>query len=237
VTNFYGESTTLYGNLGDGLFADRSAAAGLVAPTRYVLGFGASFLDANNDGLLDLVQANGHVNDYRPSIPYAMPAQLFLGAGNGKLVDVSGQAGACFGEPSVGRGLAAGDLDNDGRIDLLILSQGGPLAFFHNRSTAGHSLSLRLEGTASNRDAVGALVRVESSGRVQVAERFGGGSFLSASDGRLHFGLGQATSASVEIRWPSGRIDRHDGLKANAGYRLVEGDARARPLEGWPRVP
>ena len=95
-----------------------------------MLGFGASFLDADNDGRLDLVQANGHVNDYRPSIPYAMPAQLFLGAGGGPARGrLRARRGNCWVEPRLGRGLAVGDLDNDGRSDVLILAQNGPLAY------------------------------------------------------------------------------------------------------------
>jgi hypothetical protein len=107
VTNFYGESVTLYQNLGGSLFADCMATAGLAAPTRFVLGFGASFLDANNDGRIDLAVANGHVNDYRPAIPYAMPAQLFLGAGGGHFVDASARRsvlGRAPGRPRPGRG-------------------------------------------------------------------------------------------------------------------------------------
>ena len=164
-----------------------------------------------------------------------MPAQLLLGTRGGRLADVSARAGACWSRPMVGRGLASGDLDNDGLTDLLILSQGGPLAYFHNLGPAGRSITLRLEGTGrSNRDAVGALVRLTSGGRTQVAARLGGGSFLSACDGRLHFGIGNASIASVEVRWPDGRVERHDGLKADAGYHLVEGEASHRPLKGWP---
>jgi tetratricopeptide (TPR) repeat protein len=241
VTNFYGESTTLFHNLGGGLFADRTAAAGLSAPSRYVLGFGAFFLDANNDGRLDLATANGHVNDFRPAIPYAMPAQLYLGTGGGRLAEVSDRAGGCWRVERVGRGMAVGDLDNDGRQDVVILAQKGPLAYFHNvgvggKGRGGHFLTLQLEGTRSNRDAVGARVRVTASGRAEVAQRLGGGSFLSAGDGRLHFGLGegdQVPRADVEIRWPSGRVDRYDGLPTDSAYHLVEGDARARPLKGW----
>ena len=102
VTNFFGESTTLYHNHGDGIFSDRSAAAGLAAPTRFLLGFGLAALDANNDGRLDLVQANGHVNDYRPAIPYAMPAQLFLGDGAGKLRRRLGPRRAALAGPPAG---------------------------------------------------------------------------------------------------------------------------------------
>jgi len=239
VTNFFGESTTLFHNLGGGSFDDWTASAGLMAPSRYVLGFGAAFLDANDDGRLDLATANGHVNDYRPNIPYEMPAQLYLGTGGGRLVEVSGRAGGCWKTPRVGRGLAVGDLDNDGRQDLLIVSQSGPLAYFRNLGAGGgHRLTLLLEGTRSNRDGVGARVRVASApGWPQVARRIGGGSFLSASDGRLHFGLGAGGDGgpvAVEVRWPDGQVDRHQRLRPDAAYRLIQGQADPAPLPGWP---
>ncbi|MFI5458430.1 MAG: FG-GAP-like repeat-containing protein [Isosphaerales bacterium] len=235
VTNFYGESTTLYHNLGGGLFSDRTSAAGLVAPTRFVLGFGLAAIDANNDGHLDLVQANGHTNDYRPTTPYAMPAQLFLGDGAGKLFDVSSRAGPPWQQLRLGRGLATGDLDNDGRTDLLIVSENAPLALFRNQAASlDHFLTLAVEGTASNRDGVGARVAVTVSGRTQVAARFGGGSYLSANDHRLHFGLGAARMVDrVEVTWPSGGRDRYQGLAADAGYRLREGDPIPKPLAGF----
>ena len=133
VTNFFDQSTTLYHNHGDGVFSDRSTEAGLAAPTRLVLGFGLAALDANNDGRLDLVQANGHVVDYRPAIPYAMPAQLFLGDGAGQARRRLGPRGPPWKVPRLGRGLAVGDLDNDGRIDVLIVAENAPLALFHNQ--------------------------------------------------------------------------------------------------------
>jgi hypothetical protein len=237
VTNFFGESTTLYHNLGKGLFADRSAASGLAAPTRFVLGFGLAAIDANNDGHLDLAEANGHVNDFRPSTPYQMPAQLLLGDGSGRLVDVSAHAGAPWEVNRVGRGLADADLDNDGKVDVLIVSDDTPLALFRNGLTApAHFLTLALEGTKSNRDGVGARVEVTTGGRTRVANRFGGGSYLAAGDPRLHFGLGSAAKADrVEVVWPSGRRDRYEGLAADTGYRLVEGDPTPRPLEGFAR--
>ena len=238
VTNFYGESTTFYQNLGAGQFVNRTSAVGLAAPSRYLLGFGIAFVDVDNDGRLDLATANGHVNDLRPNVPFAMPALLLLGGPSGRLMDVSSRAGAAWSVPRLGRGLAAGDLDNDGRVDLVIVSAGGPLAYFHNRGPAGHWLALKLEGLApgSNRDGVGARVTVTSGGRRQVSERIGGGSFLSASDGRLHFGLGEAVAVeSVEVRWPSGRVGRYDGLRADGAYVLREGRPEASPLPGWRR--
>ncbi len=238
VTNFFGESTIFYQNLGGGQFVNRTAAVGLSAPSRYLLGFGVALFDVNNDGRLDLATANGHVNDLRPNVPFAMPAQLLMGSPSGRLVDVSARAGPPWQVPRLGRGLASGDLDNDGRLDLVIVSAGGPLAYFHNGGPAGHSITLGLEGLppGSNRDGVGARVVLTSGGRRQVCERVGGGSFLSASDGRIHFGLGESpTIEAVEVRWPSGRVDRYKGLKADAGYLLREGRPEAAPLPGWKR--
>jgi hypothetical protein len=240
VTNFYGESTSLFVNLGDGLFADRTAASGLRVPSRYVLGFGAYFLDANNDGRLDLATVNGHVNDYRPTIPYAMPAQLFLGTGGGRLADVSESAGACWQVPHVGRGMAVGDIDNDGWLDLLFVSEGEPLVYFHNQGSTGHFITFKLEGSApgSNRDAVGARLSLTAGGRRQVVERIGGGSFLSASDDRLHLGLGDSAKIEgVEVRWPSGHISRYPEMPVDTAYLLREGQAQATPLPGWRQRP
>ena len=235
VTNFYDEGTTLYQNLGQGVFNDRSGAFDLLSATRARLGFGIAFLDANNDGRLDLVQANGHVDDFRPESPYAMPLQLFLGGTDGRLTDVGDRAGPPFRTERLGRALAVGDLDNDGRLDLLIACLDAPLMYAHNRTDGGHHLTLRLEGTASNRDAVGARVSVTAGGRARVAWRLGGGSYQAAGDPRLHFGLGDADRVeSIEIRWPSGRVDRLGPLPADAGYLIREGAPRAEPLRGFP---
>jgi enediyne biosynthesis protein E4 len=235
VTNFLNQYTTLYHNHGGGNFSERSAEIGLAASTRHVLGFGLAALDANNDGRLDLVQANGDVDDNRPATPYEMCPQLFLGDGTGRLIDVSERAGPPWQVPGIARGLAVGDSDNDGRIDVVIISQNAPLALLHNQSASqNHSLTLLLEGTASNRDAVGARVTVTAAGRTQVAARFGGGSYQSASDQRLHFGLGPARMVDrVEVTWPSGRRNCYQGLAAGAGYRLREGDVVPKPLAGF----
>jgi enediyne biosynthesis protein E4 len=239
VTNFYGEGTTYYQNLGQGLFADRSGASGLGLATRYLLGFGIALADVVNSGRPDVLITNGHVNDNRPYFPYAMPARLYANRPDGRLVDISKEAGACWEVSRVGRGLAAGDIDNDGRPDALILGQNEPLAYFHNRTDrVGRFVTFRLEGTKSNRDGVGARVTVTAGGRRLVAQRLGGGSYQSASDPRLHFGLGDAARVdSVEVRWPSGRIDRHEGLPAGTGYLLGEGDPKPRPLAGFVQPP
>jgi hypothetical protein len=237
VTNFYGESTTFFRNLGGGVFCDSTESVGLAVATRRLLGFGIALLDVDNDGLLDLASANGHVNDIRPNYPYRMPAQLLRGTGS-RLTDVSDRAGVPWQVLRMGRGLAAGDIDNDGRQDVLVLSHNEPLAYLHNRSDAGRFLTLRLEGRASNRDAVGARVAVVAGGRRRVAYRVGGGSYQSASDPRLHFGLGTADRVDlIEIVWPSGRVDRHRDLRSNAGYLIGERDDSPRPLAGFTRDP
>jgi tetratricopeptide (TPR) repeat protein len=235
VTNLYGEGTTLHRNLGQRLFADRSAASGILAATRYLLGFGIAVFDAANDGRPDVVITNGNVNDFRPVYPFAMPSRLYEGRHGGKLVDVSDRSGPPWSVPRLGRGLASGDLDNDGRVDFLVVAQDGPLAYFHNRTERpGHFVTFQLEGTTSNRDGIGAKVIVQSAARRQVAQRVGGGSYLSACDGRLHFGLGASPSVdSVEVLWPSGRRDRWTNLAADRGYRLREGHPAVSPLAGF----
>ena len=232
VTNYLGEGMALYRNLGRGLFTEQSAAAGLLTATRYVLGFGTAFLDADLDGRLDLAAANGHVFDDRPRLPFAMPAQLLLGTADGRLEDVTEAIGPPWTTPRVGRGLAVGDLDNDGRADLLIVAQDGPLAYLHNEDgTAGGSLTIALEATATAPSAEGARVAVTADGRRRVLWKVGGGSYLSASDPRLHVGLGSADRAeAVEVRWPSGRVDRHADLPAGTAWLLREGDPTPRPL-------
>jgi hypothetical protein len=173
-----------------------------------------------------------------------MPSRLYENRPDGRLADVSARAGAPWDILRVGRGLAAGDLDNDGRVDALILAQNDPVAYFHNQSNdVGHYLTLRVEGTKSNRDGVGARVTISAGGKRQVLQRQGGGSYQSANDPRLHFGLGENDRVqSVEIRWPSGRVDRWTDIPGDSGYLAREGEAKLLPLAGFsarpsPRVP
>ena len=235
VTNFFGESTTFYRNLGQMMFNDATAAVGLKAPSRHLLGFGITFLDVDNDGGLDLATANGHIHDVRPNIPYTMPAQLLTGDREGRLTDVTERTGPPWTVPRIGRGLARADLDNDGRIDLVLVSQDLPLAYFHNQSeSVGHFLTVRLEGTQSNRDAIGAKVSVTAGGYRQTAWRVGGGSYASAEDSRLHFGVGTSRMIDeIEVRWPSGRVDRFRDVPADTGYGVREGTSTPLPLPGF----
>lgn len=235
VTNFYGESTSLYHSLGQDLFADWTSKVGLRKASLSLLGFGVGFLDFNNDGRLDLVTSNGHINDLRPSVPYAMPPQLLLGVADGLLVDVSDQAGLPFQTRRLGRGLATGDLDNDGRVDVLIVSQNEPLTYLHNRSKGGHFAIFRLEGVSSNRDGVGACLTVTAGGKRRSMQRMGGGSYQSACDPRLFIGLGEnRLIESVDVRWPSGRVDRYNHLQVDRGYLIREGDSSPGHLAGFP---
>ena len=226
VTNFYGESTSFFRNLGSGVFGDQTNAIGLAAPSRFFLGFGVDLLDADNDGRLDLATANGHVNDERPDYPYKMPAQLMMGGNDGRLHDVTQSAGEPWTIPRIGRGLCVGDLDNDGRVDVVLMPQTTPLVFCHNQTNSkGHAVSFLLEGTRSNRDGVGAVVTVTAGGRARRAWRLGGGSFLSASNPRIHFGLGDDRIDEVLVQWPSGQVDRFENVEVDRAYRLREGAA------------
>src|SRR5262249_27456439 len=143
--------------------------------------------------------------------------------------------GATWKTPRLGRGLAVGDLDNDGRVDVMIVAENAPLVMLHNECTfPNHSITLLLEGQSSNRDAVGAQAKVTVAGRTQVAARLGGGSYQSASDARLHFGLGTSHAADrIEVTWPSGRRDCYQALASDSAYRLREGDPCPSPLAGF----
>jgi hypothetical protein len=212
ITNFAGEQLTLYRRDESGLFLDVAARSGVGNATQTYLGFGAFFLDYDLDGWSDLFVTNGHIDDdigrRDAGVTYAEPSLLFRNTGQGHFSDVSGRSGEALTTPRVGRGAAWGDFDNDGSPDLLVMSNGGSPALLHNENRTGNGwIRLLLVGTTSNRDAYGARVRVTVGHETQTQEVHSGSSYLSASDRRLLFGLGQAMQADrVEIRWPSGRV-------------------------------
>jgi hypothetical protein len=212
VTTYQFQPTSLYEQTGPGQFADVCYTAGIGQATKPYVGFGAKFLDYDNDGLPDLAVANGHAVDNIARVDktttYPQTPQLFRNAGGGRLEEVTAAAGPAFRRPIVGRSLATGDVDNDGRVDLLILDiEGGPLLLRNQSPAPNHWLSLRLGGTRSNRDGIGAHLTVTANGRTWRQVVTSTGSFMAASDVRAHLGLGAARTADrVEIRWPSGRV-------------------------------
>ena len=233
VTAFSGETNTLFRNEGRSRFLDVTHGSGLGPPSWYRLGFGTCFLDADNDGNLDIVVVNGHVSrnvedEGEPAITFRQPAQFFRQRAPGRFQDFSRQAGAYFQQAHVGRGVAACDYDNDGCMDLAVSNNGGPAVLLHNETkTANHWLRLALRGTRSNRDAVGARVVLQVGNRRLVRHRKGGGSYLSAGDPRLLVGLGAATQVEqVTVYWPSGLVQHLGPLQADHGYLVIEGDAK-----------
>jgi hypothetical protein len=229
VATYQGEPKSLYRNDGTGLFQDASFAAGL-APAQPYVGFGTRFFDADNDGYLDLLIANGHVlgpaERVDPSLSFAQPLQFFRGLPGGRL-DLSPGAGPPFLQKIVGRAAAFGDLDDDGRCDVVIANiEGEPVLLRNETEPAGHWLRVRLRGGAGNRLGIGARVTVKTAQGSQLREVTTASSYLSASDPRLHFGLGEATAVEgVTVRWPGGRqttmrpggVDREIEVRAPAG--------------------
>jgi hypothetical protein len=209
-TNFSDELETLYHNRGKGDFEDVSVDSGLGRNTRYV-GWGAGFFDFDNDGWEDLFLANGHafpeIDRLNIDIRYRERAILYAN-NRGRFTDISESAGPAILEPHSSRGVAFADYDNDGLVEILINNQNEPPSLLHNRETAAprnHWVTLRLEGVHANRSAIGAQVRVTAGSLVQTAEVRSGGSYLSQSDLRLHFGLGAESKVDkVEITWPGG---------------------------------
>src|SRR5262245_57357323 len=203
-TNIINQSSTLRWNLGGGQFVDATLAANLAAPSRARTGFGTVALDVDNDGTLDLFVANGHTDD-QPwfNTPMAQTPQLFLGWEHGRFELTGPEVSPYFARPVVGRGVAAGDLDNDGRVDLVVIHRDVPAALLNNRTRGGHWLGLHLQGTRSGRTPVGARVTCRAGGRTSVRWLTSGTSYLSASDPRIWFGIGSAPVVErLEVDWP-----------------------------------
>ncbi len=228
VTNFSHDLNTLYRSVSGKFFVDDSMIAGMNA-TNMELGWGTGFYDFDLDSDLDLFFANGHVypqvDQYDIGTRYRQKNQLFLNVGRGRMRDATALAGPGFAVERSFRGAAFADYDDDGDVDVLVTALDEPALLLRNEGpVAGHHLRLRLVGRRSNRDGVGARVTVVAGGRRQVRQRQGGGSYLSASDPRLHFGLGSATRAeSIEVRWPSGARDVLTNVPADRLIVIEEG--------------
>jgi len=228
IGNFANEMIALYHNEGGGFFIDEAPRSEVGRKSLLTLSFGCFFFDADLDGRLDLFVANGHVDDdihaVQREVHYAQPPHLFRNLGGGRFQEVTERAGARLKQPKVGRGAGYGDLDGDGDLDLVMTTNGGPAHLYENRSAPlGGWIGLRLVGTRSNRDAIGAKVRLKSSAGWQTQWVKSGSSYLSESQRALSFGLGTARPERVEVRWPSGRIETFSGLAKGQMHTLKEG--------------
>jgi len=237
ITNFDNEMIGLYHSArtgsggagpGTGTYDDIAIASGLGAASRSTLGFGCAFFDANLDGWLDLAVANGHIDEtvrnIRGNVGYAQAPQLFLNQRAGKFRDVAQEIGGGFATPIVGRGLAYGDFDGDGDLDLLITTNNGPAYLYRNDQTGGNrSIRFQLIGTKSNRDAIGATVKIFSGGLSQSRVVRGGSSYLSQSELPVTFGVGKSEKIErVTIDWPSGRSEEYKDLATGKPYQITE---------------
>ena len=229
ITNFDNEMIGLYREMKKGVYEDVSTQSGVGLASKNSLGFGCAFCDVNLDGYLDLVVANGHIDEtvrnIRGNVGYAQPPQLFLNDGKGMFRDVAGEAGGEFAQSKVGRGVACADFDRDGDVDLLITTNNGPAYLYRNDQGAGNrSIRFHLVGTKSNRDAIGAEVRIECGGVHQSRMVKSGSSYLSQSELPVTFGLGKRDQIErVVIQWPSGRSEEYKNLAAGKGYHCLEG--------------
>ncbi|PYT78594.1 MAG: CRTAC1 family protein [Acidobacteria bacterium] len=229
ITNFDNEMIGLYRASAPGVFDDVSIPSGVGAPSRNTLGFGCIFLDVDLDGALDLAVANGHIDEtvrnIRGNVGYAQPPQLFLNQGHGKFRDVASEVGGDFDKPRVGRGLAYADFDRDGDLDLLLTTNNGPAVLFRNDQLAGnHSIRFALQGTKSNRDAIGATVEIFAGDLRQSRRVRGGSSYLSQSELPLTFGLAKRDKVDrIVINWPSGRTEEYKNPQSRRAYKCLEG--------------
>jgi hypothetical protein len=229
VTNHELEAHTLFRNLGKGLFEDVTFPSGVGPATLPYVGFGAAFIDYDNDTDLDLGVVNGHVMNspghVRPGATEAQRKLLLRNGGGGRMADVGRQSGAGFATEKVGRTIAAGDIDNDGDLDLLVTNNGSNAELLRNEGGTGNaSVLIHLVGVKSNRSAVGARIRLTAGGVTQVREVKAGSSYLGQNDLRVHTGLGKATRIDrLEVRWPNGQIEVVEGAAVNQILTVTEG--------------
>lgn len=243
VTDFADENDDLYRNDGNWNFTEMSYPSGLAVASLPWVKWGTAFVDLDNDGWLDLLTVDGHVYPQVDKLGsgggYREPMLLQMNQGNGTFCNASTEAGPAIQERRVSRGLAVGDLFNDGNMDAVVEDLDGRPVILRNHGIAGrHWVSFELAGTKSNRLALNARVKIEAGGMTQTSEVLSGGSYLSQNDLRVHFGLGSATKIdTVEIHWPSGHIDTMHNLDADQFYSVLEGTgivpfARIRPGPG-----
>jgi hypothetical protein len=229
VTNFSDEYSNLFRNDGNWNFSDMSYKSGVALPSLPYVKWGTVFFDPDNDGWLDLIAVGGHVYPQVDTLPsgarYKEPKVFELNQKNGTFCDASAEAGPAMRIPRVSRGVAAGDLFNDGNVDLVVEDLAGEPMILKNNGIAGrHWVSFELQGTKSNRLAIGARLKIVAGGMTQTEEIHSGGSYLSQSDLRAHFGLNTAAKIdSVEIRWPSGKIETLKNLDGDKFYSVLEG--------------
>jgi enediyne biosynthesis protein E4 len=237
ITNFSNQMLALYHNEHNGLFVDEAPHSDIGRATLLTLGFGCFFFDYDLDGWPDIFVANGHIENaierVQPRVRYAEPPHLFRNLGNGKFSETTASAGAAFAAPRVARGAAYGDVNNDGALDLLVSTNGGAPALFRNTGATNHSLRIKLAGTKSNRDGIGAVVKVVAGNAAQSQMLRSGSSYLSSSELVLTFGLGAHTQAdSIEVHWPSGQADRLANIPADQIITVKEdvGIIASKPL-------
>jgi hypothetical protein len=226
-TNFSQDYTSLHRNEGGGVFVDDSFRSGLASTLGPYLGWGIGLIDLDNDGLLDLFIANGHVYpdvERTGTSSYRQQKQIFRNVGRGRLQHVTDDVGGPLVTRKSSRGAAFGDVDNDGDIDVLVSELDDVPTLLRNDSKGGHWITVTLEGVKSNRSAIGAKVTIEAGGRRQVAELRSGGSYMSHNDWRVHFGVGEATVVDrLTIRWPLGLVESAERLRVDRFYSAVEG--------------
>jgi hypothetical protein len=228
ITNFANQMLSLYHNEGNGLFVDEAPRTEVGRASLLTLGFGCFFFDYDNDGWPDILVADGHIENeiekVQKRVSYAEPPHLFRNLGGGKFQEVTASLGPAFAAPRVARGAAYADIDNDGSLDVLMTTNGGRVYLFHNEGGANHSLRIKLKGTKSNRDGIGAVVHVTSGSAKQWQMLRSGSSYLSQSELVLTFGLGKVTKAdSIEVGWPSGQTDRLSNVDAGQTVTVEEG--------------
>jgi hypothetical protein len=228
-TNFADDTHTMYKNLGGNNFEDDTIGSGLAVNTRY-LGWGTAFLDFDNDGWKDLIVANGHVypevDTGHTAEKYKQPRLLYWNRRDRQFFDLSSQGGQGVSDVHSSRGLAVGDLDNNGSEEIVIVNMSESPSLLKNFAAGGNSLLIR--ALTSGRDAIGAHVTVTTDGHKQIDEIRSGGSYMSQNDFRLHFGLGRASTADISIRWLDGKVENFKSAAAGEILTIEEGKGIVR---------